>query len=89
MEQIQFHKNGQWTLTKSEPKLIGKTESGKAVYDKFSHPAHDSFTKQDHLNAANLHHGLGTKGDLGQAMHHMKAAGIGGKIPQPIPKKAA
>lgn len=89
MEQIKFHKNGQWELTKSEPKVIGKTASSKPVYDKFSHPSHDSFNSQDHLDAANLHHALATNGDLGQARHHMKAAGVGGKIPQPIPKKAA
>lgn len=36
-------------------KIIGKTQSGKKVYDTFEHDAHTDFSKADHHDAAILH----------------------------------
>lgn len=35
--------------------IIGKTKSGKPIYDSHDHPSHKNFTKQDHQDAADLH----------------------------------
>ena len=32
-------------------KIIGKTKSGKLIYDTADHPAHKDFTKEDHRDA--------------------------------------
>lgn len=42
---------------KSEKKErpIGKTQSGKDIYNNFDHPAHKDFNDHDHLDAAELH----------------------------------
>lgn len=37
--------------------VIGKTKSGKDVHRAFSHPAHRSFTKQDHEDAVKINRG--------------------------------
>ena len=36
-------------------KEIGKTRSGKAIYDEADHPSHKDFTNEDHLDAAHAH----------------------------------
>lgn len=35
--------------------VIGHTESGKPIYDKYSHKGHKNFTKQDHWDASDKH----------------------------------
>lgn len=35
--------------------IIGKTQSGKPIYDTHDHPAHKDFTSQDHDDAADRH----------------------------------
>lgn len=41
--------------TKAKPAIIGKTNSGKNIYEKFSHPNHKNFSAIDHLDASNMH----------------------------------
>lgn len=36
-------------------KIIGRTSSGKPIYDTFKHPSHKDFTKDDHDDASELH----------------------------------
>jgi hypothetical protein len=36
-------------------KIIGKTKSGKPIYDSHDHPAHAGYSKQDHKDAADAH----------------------------------
>lgn len=36
-------------------KVIGKTKSGKAIYDTPEHPHHKNFSTQDHYDAAQTH----------------------------------
>jgi hypothetical protein len=38
-----------------DSRVIGKTKSGKDVYNHFDHESHENFTKQDHLDASDLH----------------------------------
>lgn len=38
-----------------EAKSIGKTKSGKKIYDYWAHPEHESFSHKDHQDAAYLH----------------------------------
>jgi hypothetical protein len=40
---------------KPEPKSIGKTRSGKDIYDVFDHEKHKNFTQQDHMDASLYH----------------------------------
>jgi hypothetical protein len=35
-------------------RIIGKTKSGKNIYEKFYHPKHKNFTQIDHLDASNV-----------------------------------
>lgn len=35
--------------------IIGKTKSGKPIYDSHDHPAHAGFTEDDHADAMNAH----------------------------------
>jgi len=58
-------------------KIIGRTKSGKPIYDKADHPAHKKFTSQDHRDAAGLHHGKASWAGAGsseenktKAKHH-------------------
>ena len=39
----------------STGRIIGKTESGKDVYSHAKNPAHEGFSKQDHLDAMEVH----------------------------------
>lgn len=68
-------------------KVIGHTESGKAIYMSHGHPSHANFTKEDHEFAAFLH-GEMTKTGSGkvsttnksklhaeQRLAHLKSAG--------------
>lgn len=36
-------------------KIIGHTKSGKAIYENPHHESHKEFTKQDHIDARDLH----------------------------------
>ena len=36
-------------------KIIGRTESGKPIYDKHDHAAHKDFSAKDHKDASQLH----------------------------------
>jgi hypothetical protein len=38
-------------------KIIGHTSGGKPVYANARHPEHKAFSKEDHLEAAHMHHG--------------------------------
>lgn len=38
--------------------IIGKTKSGKPIYDKADHPEHKGFTGQDHLDASDAHNSI-------------------------------
>lgn len=40
---------------KPEPKSIGKTRSGKDIYDVFDYEKHKNFTQQDHMDATLYH----------------------------------
>jgi hypothetical protein len=40
---------------KHEAKSIGKTRSGKDIYDEFDHPSHADFTTGDHADAVEAH----------------------------------
>ncbi len=42
-------------------KVIGHTKSGKPIYDSHDHSSHKNFTKQDHKDAADIHHKLSEK----------------------------
>jgi hypothetical protein len=42
-------------------KIIGHTKSGKPIYDRFNHPAHKDFTKEDHRDAGKVHDELHQK----------------------------
>jgi hypothetical protein len=42
-------------------KVIGKTRSGKPIYDSHDHKGHAGFSKDDHKDAAKLHDDLGFK----------------------------
>ena len=56
-------------------RIIGKTTSGKPVYDKFDHPAHKGFSQQDHWDAAGFHMpGKGQTADLAECKKHDEAA---------------
>lgn len=46
----------EWFFKSSEHRVIGKTKSGKKIYHHHSHKAHEKFSKQDHKDAAHLHH---------------------------------
>lgn len=55
--------------------IIGKTHSGKPIYDTYSHPAHKDFTPEDHNDAGNLHYQKSMKaafvpGGEGASAHH-------------------
>lgn len=39
-------------------KEIGKTKTGKPIYDEFTHKGHSDFTEEEHLEAANIHRKL-------------------------------
>lgn len=41
-------------------KVIGRTRSGKPIYDSFNHPAHKRFTHDDHNDAAEKNQQMGT-----------------------------
>ena len=36
-------------------RVIGRTRTGKPIYDTFDHPAHANFTRNDHFDAGNTH----------------------------------
>ncbi len=38
--------------------VVGKTKSGKPIYSAFGHAGHGKFSMSDHIEAANIHHGL-------------------------------
>jgi hypothetical protein len=65
-----------WELKKSDDlndKVIGKTKSGKEIHSTFEHPAHQSFSKQDHQDAVQLHIETGEKyyhADKEKYKHH-------------------
>ena len=42
-------------------KIIGKTKSGKNIYETFDHPEHANFTREDHDNAADVHRAFENK----------------------------
>lgn len=56
------HRSKSWGTTASTGprggKIIGKTRSGKPIYDSADHPAHQGFSKEDHKDAAQLHHDI-------------------------------
>lgn len=37
-------------------KIIGKTKTGKPIYENFDHPSHSNFSKSDHDDASKIHH---------------------------------
>ena len=39
-------------------KIIGRTKSGKPIYESHGHPSHKDFTSQDHSKAAGIHRNL-------------------------------
>lgn len=43
------------TKYKAKGEQIGKTKSGKPIMDTFKHPAHKGMTREDHVDASNLH----------------------------------
>ena len=53
-------------------KIIGKTKSGKPIYDSADHPSHKDFSIQDHRDAANKHKGLvdPESTDIKSSQHH-------------------
>lgn len=53
--------------------VIGKTRSGKPIYDKADHPSHQTFTPDDHYDAALAHHevrGKSGPGNDAAKAHH-------------------
>jgi hypothetical protein len=46
---------------------IGKTKSGKDIYDRVSHSAHKDFSAQDHLDAAKIHSNNFKEANRGEA----------------------
>lgn len=63
----------------TEDKVIGKTDSGKSIYDTHNHDEHKDFTEDDHADAVQLHHDLAGKahksGDHGAAKNHWQQGG--------------
>lgn len=66
-------------------RVVGKTRSGKIIYESHNHTGHSSFSAADHHDAANLHASLAKEGlsgtasgkaanHLSQASHHMASA---------------
>lgn len=51
---------------------IGKTESGKTVYNHFEHPEHTQFNFKDHLDAAKVH--MDEAKASGDKEHHLSQA---------------
>jgi len=65
-------------------RVIGKTTTGKDIYNEFSHEGHKDFTGGEHREAANLHHSLATKVSAGKPfhreqrnLHHEKGESLG------------
>lgn len=60
-------------------KIIGKTKTGKPIYDTGEHPAHQTFNAQDHNDAADVHYsrskGEGDSNHLMGQFHESKAKG--------------
>ena len=62
--------------------IIGKTTTGKVIYDSFDNPSHNDFTSQEHNQASELHFSLASKTDkaeeienhLSQATKHANAS---------------
>jgi hypothetical protein len=53
--------------------IIGKTKSGKPIYETFEHPAHKAFSDNDHHDAASLHERMAVSAlgkNRGAAFHH-------------------
>lgn len=70
---------------KEESKVIGQTQSGKKIYDKFDHPEHKDFTKTDHEDAG-LTHNTHT-GNKSEENKHFKAADKKEDKPKDIKKQ--
>lgn len=48
-------------LENNQEKVIGRTNSGKHIYNTPKHPSHKKFTPQDHKDAFDLHNNLSNK----------------------------
>ncbi len=56
-------------------KIVGHTSGGKPIYGVHNHPEHDSFTREEHTEAAQLHQakmGELRGKDKGAMEHHKK-----------------
>jgi hypothetical protein len=49
------HQNKANEMEDEENKVIGQTQSGKKIYNRFDHPKHENFTKTDHEDASLTH----------------------------------
>jgi hypothetical protein len=51
-------------------KVVGHTSSGKPIYDDHGHADHASFSKEDHMDAAKLHHNKMMESSKGEEVGH-------------------